>query len=128
MRILAVTLTGITFIFLISFTWTVLEGEWQGIWQGLFLLLAPAAMALLAGRLAPSGQPEVAGAVVALLSFVAGLYGGYVAYLTGWGGLDVGDFGGDMEPEGQILVLTVAWALPILVVGAVLGVVGTIRR
>lgn len=130
MRVIAVSLTGITAIFLASFTWTVLaEGE-GGIWLGLFLVLVvPATTALLAGRLASSGRPAVAGAVVALLSFITMLYGRYLAYLTGLGGLDVSDFGGgDMPPEGALLLGTVYTALPILVVGAVLGVVGTIRR
>ena len=130
MRVLAVSLAGITAIFLASFILTVLAEGNESYWLGLVWFVAPAAMALLAGRLAPSGWPAVAGAVVALLCWIAMLYGVYLAYLTGWGGLDVSDFsiGEPSDAQEWIVVAVLSFALPVMSVGAALGLVGTFRR
>jgi hypothetical protein len=129
MRAVAVSVAGITAVFLISFIGAVLEGDWDADWQGASWIVAAAVMAMVAGRQAPSGWPAAAGGVVALLSWIAWIYGAYSAHLTGWGGLDVSEFGSDDQPGHRwIFLTTMGLALPILAVGAVLGLVGTFRR
>ena len=70
----------------------------------------------------------VAGAVVAVLSLIAMMYGVYLAHLTGWGGLDVRDLGEDAPAQLLMWTAISLLATPVMGVGAILGVVGTFRR
>ena len=79
---------------------------WEGsewFWPPMIGLVVLAATAVLIGLNATPATAAFLSAGMTLLSLAVLLEGGYVAHLSGWGGLEVRDFGSDDWP-GQAYV------------------------
>jgi hypothetical protein len=135
MRALRTIVAGLAILFVGVFTSTVL-GAYDHPVPRLIAMILPvsviAAAAFLAGRTWNPFAAGAAGGLFAILCVIVWFEASYLAHVSGWGGLDIDDFGSeDMPGQDFLLALFVygtPYLIPVLIFGAGFGAAGAVTR